>query len=138
MPEHALPGHRRTWGFRLSVTDVVFVLLAIPATWLVYPHIGMLAGVIPMAVGHFFLFCNVFRIIRWKELLWTAVFLVNVFCWSINTTDSFLWWFGILAIQTPLTVFFITTELFTRRYHGVWARRLNIHLDDYLAGKEIP
>lgn len=133
-----MPEHQRTWGFRLSATDVVFVLLAIPATWLAWPHIGLLAGVIPMAVGHFFLFCNVFRIIRWKELIWTVVFLVNVSFWTLNTNEEVFWWVGILAIQTPLTLFLIISELFTRRYHGVWARRLNIHLDDYLAGKEFP
>lgn len=133
-----MPEHNRTWGFRLSVIDVVFLLLAIPATWLAWPEIGAMAAVIPMAVGHFFLFCNVFRIIRWKELLWTGVFLVNVSGWTISTDDTFFMWVGILVIQMPLTVLLITTELFTRRYHGVWARRLNIHLDDYLAGKELP
>lgn len=66
------------------------------------------------------------------------VFLVNVSFWTLNTNEEVFWWVGILAIQTPLTVCLITTELFTRRYHGVWARRLNIHLDGYLAGRELP
>jgi hypothetical protein len=127
-----MPEYRRTWGFRLSVTDVVFVLLAIPATWLASPHIGLLAGVIPMAVGHFFLFCNVFRIIRWKELLWTAVFLVNVIAWTL--ADD-CWWPGILALRIPLTVVLIVSEMRQPYYHGIWAKGLNPHLDDYLTGK---
>jgi hypothetical protein len=127
-----MPEFQRTWGFRLSISDVVFMLLAIPATWLAWPHIGAMAGIIPMAVGHFFLFCNVFRIIRWKELLWSGVFLVNVMAWTIFDE---CWWPGILSVQLPLTAVLIISEMFTVRYHGIWARRMNPRLDDYLNGK---
>ncbi|HEX3132656.1 MAG TPA: hypothetical protein VHX44_03625 [Planctomycetota bacterium] len=130
-----MPEYQRTWGFRLSAVDMVVLALTGPATWWAWPQVGELAGVIPSVVGHFFLFCNVFRIIRWKELLWTGMFLVNVTWWTIFADCS---WLGILVIQTPLTLMLIISELFTRRYHGIWARRLNIHLDDYLAGRELP
>lgn len=104
-----MPESPRTWGFRLSWLDVAVLALAVPATWLLWPVIGPVAGCIAMAIGHFFLFCNFFRIIRW--------------------------WPGILAVQTPLTAVLIATELRTSRYHGVWARRLNPRLDDYLEGR---
>ena len=119
----------RTWGFRLSWLDAAVLALAVPATWLLWPVIGPIAGCIAMALGHFFLFCNVFRIIRWKELVWAAVCVLNVAAWSI-VDDT--WWPGILAVQTPLTIALIATELRTGRYHGVWARRLNPHLDNWL------
>jgi hypothetical protein len=122
----------RSWGFRLSVTDIAVLALAVPATGLLWPVIGAMAGIIPMAVGHFFLFCNIVRIHRWKELVWAAVCLLNVGGWA--ACDR-LWWPGILAVQTPLTVVLIATELRTRRYHGVWARRINPHLQDYLDGR---
>jgi hypothetical protein len=137
-----MPEHRRTWGFRLSVIDMVFLLVAIVATWLVLPHSDFFAWVIPVAVGHFFLFCNVIRIIRWKEFLWSIVFVVDVAVWGllaeIQPLTAGQAWSGILTIQLPLTLLLIITELFTPRYHGILARRFNTHLDDYLAGKDVP
>lgn len=130
MPEHQ-QRNQRTWGFRLSVVDVVFLAVAGVATWWLWPEIGAMAGVIPLAVGHFFLFCNVFRIIRWKELLWAGVCLVNVSAWAVCAD---VWWPGILMVQLPLTVVLVWSEMRHPRYHGIYARRLNPHLDDYLAG----
>lgn len=122
---------RRTWGFRFSITDGVVIAMAIPATWLLWPVIGGMAGVIPLAVGHFFLFCNVFRIHRWKELTWAGVCLLNVGTWAAYDHLS---WLGILAVQTPLTLIMIWTEMRQPRYHGILAQRLNPRLRDYLEG----
>jgi len=122
----------RTWGFRLSLLDLLVLAVAAPATWLLWPVVGPIAGCVPLAVGHFFLFCNVFRITRWKELLWAAVCLVNVAAWAAADALS---WPGILAVQTPLTVLLLWSETRTARYHGAWARRLNPRLEDYLAGR---
>lgn len=127
-----MPERPRTWGFRLSAIDVAVLLAAGPTAWLLWPRIGPVAGCIPAAVGHFFLFCNIFRIIRWKELLWAAAFLANVAAWALADAWS---WAGILAVQTPLTVVLLGSELRTARYHGVWARRLNPRLDEWLAGR---
>ena len=112
--------------------DVAFLALAVPATWWAWTQIGALAGVIPLAVGHFFLFCNVFRIIRWKELVWTGICLVNVGTWMV--WDD-VWWPGILLIQTPVTIVLLWTETRLPRYHGIWADKLNPRLDDYLRGE---
>lgn len=131
MPEPQ-PRNQRTWGFRLSVVDVVFLAVTSVATWWVWPEIDAMAGVIPFAVGHFFLFCNVFRIIRWKELLWAGICLVNVSAWAVLTE---VWWPGILMVQLPVTAVLVWSEMRHPRYHGIYARRLNPHLDDYLAGK---
>jgi hypothetical protein len=122
----------RTWGFRLSVVDAIVLVAAIPATWLLWPKIGTLAGVIPLVVVHFFLFCNVFRIHRTKELVWAGICVVNVFTWAAFTE---CWWPGILAVQLPVTAAVIIKEIRGPWYHGVWARRLNPRLDGYLAGR---
>jgi hypothetical protein len=122
----------RTHGFRCSPLDAAVVIAAPIATWLARPVLGPMAGVICLAVGHFFLFCNVFRITRRKELLWTAACLANVTAWTL--ADAFSW-AGILAVQTPLTAMLIGLELRSPGYHGVLARRLNPRLDDYLAGR---
>ena len=123
--------HQRTWGFRLSAVDMIVLAVTGPATWWAWAEIGSMSGVIPLVVGHFFLFCNVFRIHRTKELLWAAICLLNVGAWAI--TDD-MWWPGILMIQMPITVILIWTETRLPRYHGIFARRLNPRLDDYLKG----
>jgi hypothetical protein len=86
----------------------------------------------PLAVVHFFLFCNVFRIHRTKELVWAAICVVNVSTWA--ALDAFCW-FGILAVQLPVTVAVIVLEMRGPWYHGVMARRINARLDDYLMGR---
>lgn len=121
----------RTWGFRLSAADVALLVLAIPATWWLWAQIGAMAGVIPLAVGHFFLFCNVFRIHRTKELTWAGVCVLNVSAWTF--IDD-VWWPGILMVQLPVTTVLIWTEIRHQRYHGIFARHLNPKLDDYLMG----
>lgn len=120
----------RTWGFHLSPSDIVVLVAACPATWFLWGSIGPLAGVVPLAVGHFFLFCNVFRIHRRKELVWAVVCLLNVGTWL---ACDHLWWPGIMIIQTPLTVALIWMEMRGPWYHGIGARRLNPRLDEYLA-----
>ena len=122
----------RTAGFRCSWNDTLVLAVSVPATWWLWSCVGPIAGVVPFAVGHFFLFCNVFRIHRRKELLWAACCLVNVSAWmSAERYD----WGLILAMQSPLTVALILWEMRGPHYHGVWARRINPRLDDYLTGR---
>lgn len=123
--------HRRTAGFRLSVVDAIVLVAGVLATAGTAGRIGPMTGVFPMAIGHFFLFCNVFRIRRSYELVWTAVFLVNFAAWTFTSFS----WAGVLAVQLPLTAVVIAFEIRSRRYHGVFAARWNPRLDEYLSGR---
>ncbi len=128
MPE--IP-HPRTWGFRISVLDACVLIAGVPVTALLWPRVGAVAGIVPITVGHFFLFCNVFRIHRTKELLWSAICIANVGAWYAMDR---MWWPGILAVQLPVTVAMIAWEMSGPWYHGILARRINRRLEDYLAG----
>lgn len=127
-----MPDRPRTWGFRLSAVDAVVLAAAAPLTWLLWRPLGGMALAVPFAVGHFFLFCNVFRIHRAKELVWAAVALANISAWTI--ADA-LWWPGVLAVQTPLTALLIVREIRGPWYHGIRADRWNPRLEDYLGGR---
>jgi len=122
----------RTWGFRLSSVDIAVILALVPATWMLLQMVGILAWGVPIVFGHFFLFCNVVRIQRWKELVWAGVFLVNAGAWAIG--DDF-WWAGVLYAQTPVTILLVWSDMRNPRYHGVFARRINPKLEDYLEGR---
>jgi hypothetical protein len=63
--------------------------------------------VLPVTLGHFFLFCNVFGVRRRYELIWAAVFVANVGAWLLAGELRWLW---VLAIQTPLTLLLILLE----------------------------
>jgi hypothetical protein len=127
MPE---PG--RTWGCRLSWSDAGVLAVASVLTWWLWPRIGSLVGILPMALGHFLLFCNVVRLARRRELLWAAACVANIAAWGLLGE---VWWPGILATQTPLTALLIAREMRSPRYHGIMARRLNPHLSDWLEGR---
>ena len=121
-----------TCGFRFSATDgVVLVLGALlgVAGWHWLGQIGLLA---PFVVGHFFLFCNVFRVRRRLELAWSALFLANIGVWIGMGAGDARWH---AAAQLAVTAAVIAREMASARYHGVFARRINPRIDDYLAGK---
>ena len=90
------------------------------ATWLAWPYVGRLSLLLPIVLVHFFLFCNVFRVRRKLELLWAVLFVVNVAVWTA-VGDLDCWW--VLAIQLPVTVAVIMTEIRSEQYHGVFCRR---------------
>ena len=130
MPKPESPA--RTWGLRFSAIDGVVILATILGTVALWNDSSFVALLLPIVLGHFFLFCNVFRIDRRLELLWAAIFVVNTFSWSI-AFDA-LSWLGILIVQTPLTMVLIAAELRSPRYHGIFARRINSELERYLDG----
>ena len=72
--------------------------LCVLATALGWSSLGEHALIPALALGHFFLFCNVFRVRRSYELVWAGCFLVNAGAWI--TLSGFDVW-GILAVQTP-------------------------------------
>lgn len=108
-------------GFRLSPFDVALLASGGLLAWILWKPLGQ-AALLPMIVlGHFFLFCNVFRIDRRLELTWAAAFILNLAAWSFFSGVNWSW---ILAIQTPLTVGLILYEVRCPRYHGIGSAHL--------------
>jgi hypothetical protein len=110
---------RRRRGFRLSLLDIAAIVLCIASTLGLQSRLGTFVYLAPITLGHFFLFCNVFRIHRSYELVWAAVFMVNVAAWSMGADFH---WLRVLAAQTPLTALLIALECRSERYHGIFSR----------------
>lgn len=121
----------RKAGFRLSIVDVLFILAAGVAVLLLQSRLGIWVWSIPVAVGHFFLFCNVFRVRRSLELIWTAILFCNAAAWV--AADRFTW-AAVLLVQTPFTLAAIVLEMRSSRYHGIFFRRLNPGVHEASAG----
>ena len=124
----------RTWGFQFFATDAA-AIIAFTGLAIVFWHFGSpLAWILLITAAHFFLFCNVFRIIRRRELVWAATFIINISLWT---------WLGKLSItpvllcQLPITTILILMDLRSSTYHGIFANRLNPSLNKYLKGQNV-
>ena len=121
----------RTHGFRLSSTDLIVIVVGLVAGTFAYFALGDVGLFIPFVVAHFFLFCNVFRIRRSPEIAWAVTFLLNCGLWVFFGAVSV---YGIFAFQLLVTLCILAIEVRKPYYHGVFARRLNPRLADYLNG----
>jgi hypothetical protein len=122
----------RTWGFRFSLTDAAALVL-LGATVAILNRVGSdLWWIVTLVAAHFFLFCNVFRVVRRRELIWAAVFVVNVGFWLLlGRLDGF----KVLVCQLPISAVIIAWEIRAARYHGILADRVNPALQDYIQGR---
>jgi len=110
----------RPVGFRAAPWDPVVLVLAIVAVALLWRPLQPAAWLVATVVLHFFLFCNVFRVRRALELIWSGIFLANVAVFAfIGHIDGAL----VLLCQLPVTVAVILMEVRSPRYHGVFSRR---------------
>jgi hypothetical protein len=112
-------------GFRLSVVDVIVLVAGSVGVCLLWPTERDLAFIIAFVVGHFFLFCNVFRVARPLELVWAA--------WLIFLTAGTLtagtpsWPISIVATLAA-TVLVIALQMRQPSYHGIGWQWINPHL----------
>ncbi len=114
-----------TPGFRLSRLDVIVLVLgsvgaAIAATFVWWVGYG-----IALVIGHFFLFCNVFRLSRPLELAWAAVFVALA-----GATVAINWpgWIATTIGTLVMTVIVIALEMRKASYHGVLWQQINPRL----------
>lgn len=112
-------------GFRISWLDTIILAAGICAL-LFAP--GDFAWIIGAAVGHFFLFCNVFRMSRKPELIWATTF-------TLLSSATLHWnappWPVTVAISFLLAAVLIALETRKPRYHGVAWQKLNPRLPDW-------
>ncbi len=122
--------HKPRMGVRFSAFDLAAIVICAAVCLWAWPTWKTDTLLLPFVLGHFFLFCNVFRVRRWTEWLWGGLLLVNV---ALCIPDSeklisdppWLPWGPVLAGQLPLTVLFLALEVCSRRYHGIWSRQIN-------------
>lgn len=115
-------------GFRLSALDVVVLILGALGVVVLASSGPALAFIVGFVVGHFFLFCNVFRLSRPPELIWAVCF--TVLAGSTLTTGSPSW-FATTILSLVVTIVLIMLEMRKPSYHGVLWQRLNPCLRDW-------
>jgi hypothetical protein len=83
---------------------------------------GLIVG---FAVGHFFLFCNVFRVARPLELAWSTLFVALAGSTIITKQPGWPLTIGATFVATLLV---IAEQLRKPSYHGIAWQRLNPRL----------
>lgn len=120
-------------GFRILTHDKWVLMIASSLTIIIYQYSELMSLVIAMAALHFFLFCNVFRISRLPELLWSAVFVGSAYLLNRGT----------FSVSTMILVSEVTAAaliLWSCRqpdYHGIYWRRWNPDLQKWWESKQI-
>lgn len=132
MFEFLTTSQHRPFGFRLSLVDVLVLVVSTAVTIWLWRQNFPAWWLVPMVIGHFFLFCNVIRLRRNLELFWAVVFLGNVGWWMAQGS---LDWQMPLVWQLPLTLALVLIEMKSSRYHGIAARKLNPQLGRHLADR---
>jgi len=115
-------------GFRLDAIDtLVLVAGAAGAIFLAQVEwwMGLIVG---FAVGHFFLFCNVFRVAKPLELTWSAIFVVLAGS-TIATGQP--GWPATIATTLVATLAVIAMQLRKPSYHGIAWQRFNPRLPEW-------
>ena len=112
-------------GFRLSAFDVFLLAAGGFGAWFVWSRTWWLGFVIAFVFGHFFLFCNVFRMSRGLELIWAAVFVVLT---RFTVTSGRPSWTTTVLVSLAATTVLVCIELQKDSYHGFGWSRINPNL----------
>jgi hypothetical protein len=109
-------------GFRLSALDIVVLIVSGVASGFLLTFDRWLGVAVAFVMLHFFLFCNVLRMSRSLELVWSAIF-AGLAVATILLNPA--WWPMVFAVSLVVTV--ITAIIETRRpsYHGVGWKKFN-------------
>jgi hypothetical protein len=115
-------------GFRISLWDVVVLVIGISFFLALIKNYAPISLAIVFITGHFFLFCNVFRVARPLELLWAGIFIAlsgcTIFCgipgWPVT-----------IAVSFGATIVVIVCEMRKPSYHGICWQQINPGLKNW-------
>jgi hypothetical protein len=109
-------------GFRLSLADG-FVLLGGVTAIIILSKIVLWWGfVLGFVLGHFFLFCNVVRMARPFELLWSGIFVVLAGATVVLGTPG---WLVTALLSLVVTGIVVVVKIRKPSYHGVGWKWIN-------------
>jgi len=114
-------------GFRISLTDVVFIILFSLWLWFARSIDTNLFVLSVWPPAQFFLFCNVFRIARKSELIWVCIYLATALpCYNYGFSPFIPLAAGIMAGLVA-----IAHETRKPSYHGVFWQHFNPELESW-------
>ncbi len=112
-------------GFRISMRDALILSGGVAGTIMLGSKLWQAGVIVGFSVGHFFLFCNVFRIERKPELYWAAVFISLT---TATVATGFPGWTGTLGVSLAVSASLIVLEMRKPSYHGIGWKHINPNL----------
>jgi hypothetical protein len=112
-------------GFRFSLIDSAVLAAGIALAVIGTKEIAIISLA---AVGHFFLFCNVFRMSRIPELIWAGAFVILSYCTLSMGKPT---WMLTVGSAIALAAALIFREMKKPYYHGILWRRVNPDLPEW-------
>jgi hypothetical protein len=109
-------------GFRLDVIDTLVLAVGAAGAALLAQVEWWMGLIVGFAVGHFFMFCNVFRVAKPLELTWSAIF---VFLAGGTIVTGQPGWAVTLGATLVATLVVIVVQVRKPSYHGIAWQRLN-------------
>lgn len=114
-------------GFRINYVDVVFSLLVALAGGFIFSFHPLLSFMVVISAFQFFLFCNVFRVQRFLELVWSLVYISLCFGVIIFNCPEWIYW-----VAWPMVgIIVILIEIRKKSYHGVFWETINPNLEQW-------
>lgn len=122
-------------GFRISIFDIcILVAGSVFAAFLFHKSQILFGLIVALVVGHFFLFCNVFRICRRSELIWATAFVLLSIGTSFANLPSpslFAVYLAFVHVSIIPAADFIIIETRKPSYHGIFWKKWNPNLKSW-------
>lgn len=115
-------------GFRFSMIDGLVIVVGAIAAAVLWSRMWWIGFIIAFVTGHFFLFCNVFRIARPLELTWAGIFVVLTCCTVLVGMPG---WLGTIVMSLIFAAALIHVEMRKPSYHGVLWQWVNPKLSEW-------
>ena len=105
--------------------DALILIGGVTGTIILGSKLWQTGVIVGFSVGHFFLFCNVFRIERRPELYWAALFILLT---TATVVTGFPGWMITLGGSLGASAGLIVLEMRKPSYHGIVWKRINPNL----------
>lgn len=119
-------------GFRISIVDTLVLAAGTAGSLFLIQESSDAAILVAMPVLHFFLFCNVFRIKRRKELIWAAIFVISAAFFIVYQMFSAAL---LLVVNFLVAATMIALEMREPDYHGIFWQNINPGLEQWWKNK---
>ena len=121
-------------GFRISKIDILVLVIGALSAGYCYPLSQIISLIIFFVIGHFFIFCNITRMSRGPELIWSGTFLLLA-GFSVSTGQPN--WLLTFLLSTLMTFILVVLEAQKPSYHGIFWQTLNPNLLQWFEEKHI-
>ncbi|MFT5172626.1 MAG: hypothetical protein ACI8W7_000792 [Gammaproteobacteria bacterium] len=122
-------------GFRIDAVDTLVLFAGATGTVLLAQgELWWMGLIIGFTVGHFFIFCNVFRVARRLELTWSAIFSALAGSTIISGQPG---WVVTLGATLLATLVVIVMQVRKPSYHGIAWQRFNPRLREWWDAQDV-